>query len=67
MEIEPVRLVPRSEHLHRINGHFGWWGDLWNEPTIRSAEAQRTVRLPVDLVALLVDGTVVPATERGEV
>ena len=67
MEIEPVRFVLRPEHLHRIDGHFGRRGDLGKEPAIRPAEAQRAVRLPVDLVALLVDGAVVPAAERGEV
>ena len=63
VEMEPLGVVPRHEDFYRIDGNFGGRRDLGQEPAIRSAEPKRAVRLSMDLVALLVDGPVVPATQ----
>jgi len=41
--------------------------DLGQKPAVRAAEPKLSVRLSVELVALLVNGAVVPATEQGEI
>jgi len=42
-------------------------GNLRHDPAVRSAKAQLTIRLAIELVALFVDGAAVPATEHGEI
>src|SRR5437016_650090 len=64
---EPLRIVPRSHDLYRIAGHRGRRRDLGQRPAIRAAKPKLAVRLSIDLVALLVNGAVVPATQQGEV
>ena len=44
-----------------------WRRDFGQKPAVRSAEPQLAVGLSIDLVALLVNGAVVPATEQGEI
>jgi len=67
MQDEPLRIVPRSDGLHGIVGHVARNRDLGENPPVRTAEPKLTVRLSIELVALLVDRAVVPATEQGEV
>jgi len=67
MEAQPLRLVPRPEGPHRIDGHHGRRRDLGQGPAVRPPEPERAVGPPIDLIALLVDRAVVPATEQGEV
>jgi len=58
-------VVPRPEGLDRISGHRGRRRDVGQEAAVRPAEPERAVGLEFDLIALLVDGAVVPATEQG--
>ena len=67
MEAEPLRVVLRPEGPHRIGGHRGRRRHLGQGPAVRPPEPERAVGLPIDLVALLVNRAVVPATEQGEV
>ncbi len=67
MEAEALSVVPRSESLDRIEGDRNWRRNLGQWPPVRSPEPERAVGLSIDLVALLVDRTVVPATEQGEI
>jgi hypothetical protein len=62
-----LRVVPRSEDLRGIAGHLRRSQDLGQKPAVRATEAKLAVGLSTELVALLVDGAVVPATEQGEV
>ena len=59
--------MPRSEDLHRIAAHLRRRRDLGQKPAVRTAEPKVAVRLSIELVALLVNGAVVPATEQGEI
>src|SRR5439155_760369 len=67
MQDEPLRLVPPSDGLHGIVGHLVRKRDLGENPPVRTAEPKLAVRLSIELVALLVDRAVVPATEQGEI
>ena len=67
VETEPLRVVSRPEGLDRIGRHRGWQRNLGQGPAVRPAEPEHAVGLPIDLVTLLVDCAVVPATEQGEV
>src|SRR5216117_288711 len=64
---EPLRSVPRPQKLHGIARHFKRRRDFWQNPAIRAAEPKLAVGLSIELVALLVDGAVVPATEQSEI
>ena len=67
---QPLRVVPRSENLHRVIGHLGRRRDLGQEPAVRAAEAQLAVGVSIELVALLVDGAMVseePFYQRAKV
>jgi hypothetical protein len=63
----PLGLVPRSEELHGVGGHDGRTRDFGQGPAVRPPDVKRAVRPSIDVVALLVDRPVVPATEQGEV
>jgi hypothetical protein len=63
VDVEPLRGVVRSKPLHRIGGCRSRLRHLGQEPAVRSPEPERAVGLPIDLKALLVDCSVVPATE----
>jgi hypothetical protein len=52
---------------HRIAGDPGRRRHRGQPSAIRATEAKLPVRLSIDLVPLLVDGTVMPATEQREV
>jgi len=64
---KPLRIVPRSQGVHWIAGHSRRRRDLGQKTAVRAAEPQLTVGLSIELVALLVNGAVVPATEHGEI
>jgi hypothetical protein len=64
---KPLRVVPRSQDFHGIAGHCRRRRDLGHKPAVRAAEPKLSVRLSVELVALLVNGAVMPATEQGEI
>ena len=64
---KPLRIVPRSQDVDRIAGHFRSRWDLGQKPAVRAAEAKLAVRLSIKPVALFVDGAVVPATEHREI
>ena len=67
MEAESLRVVLRPQGLDRIGGHRGRRRDLGQGPAVRPPEPKRAVGLSIDLIALLVDRAVVPATEQREV
>jgi hypothetical protein len=67
VQAEPLRIVLRPVRLDRIGGHRGRRRDVGQQPAIWSPELKRTVGLSLDLIALLVHGAVVPATEQREV
>jgi hypothetical protein len=67
VQVEPVRIVPRSEDLDRIAGHLAGRRHLGEELAVRPAEPKLTTGVSTDLVALLVDGAVMPAAEQGEI
>ncbi len=60
-------LVSRSQDLHRIARYFRRTRDLGQKPAVWAAEPQFAVGLSIDLVALFVNGAVVPPTEQGEI
>ncbi len=62
MEMKPLGVVLRYEGLDRIERHFGGRRNLGQEPAIRSAEAKLAIRLSIELIAVLVDRAMVPAT-----
>ena len=67
VEAEAVRDVCGPEHLDRIGRHPGRRRDLGQRPAIRPPELECAVRLSIDVIALLVDRPVVPATEQREI
>ena len=67
VKTKPHRIVPRSEKVHGIVRHFRRRRHLGQHLSVRTAEPERAVDLTIELVALLVDGAVVPATEQSEI
>jgi hypothetical protein len=63
----PLRSVPRSQEVHWITGHVTRRRDLGQKLAVRAAEPKLAVGLSLDLVALVVNGAVVPATEKGQI
>jgi len=64
---KPLRIVPRSQDFHRIAGHSGRTRDIRQKPAVRAAESKLAVGLSIHLVAVLMNGAVVPSTEHGEI
>jgi hypothetical protein len=64
---DPVRLVRHAHLLDRIVGHTGRRRDLGQGLSVRAAKAKLPGRLSVDLVALLVHGAVMAATEQRQI
>jgi hypothetical protein len=56
-----------TERLDRIGRHRGRLRDVGQGPAIRPAEPERAVGLSVDLITLLVDRAMMPATQQREV
>ncbi len=67
MKMKPLGDVARLENLHRIGRHGDRRRHLGQRPTIGPSELERAVWVSIDVVALLVDGAVMAATEQGEV
>ena len=67
VQVQPRCLVPRSQDVEWFPGDLGGRRHLGQEPAIRPAEPQLTLRLSLDLVPLFVDGAVVSATQNREV
>jgi hypothetical protein len=64
---EPFRFVPRSQGPPRIPGHFRSSRDFGQKLAVRPAEPQLAIGFAIDLIALLVNGAMVAATEQGEI
>ena len=67
MQHKPFRFVSRSHRLHRIARYFRTTRHFGQQLAVRSAEPQLSVRLSIDLIAFLVNGSMVPAAEHGEI
>jgi hypothetical protein len=67
VQVESVGLVACSEGVHGISAHFRWRRDVRQRPAVRPAESKLAIRLSIELVALFVDGAVMPATEQREI
>ena len=67
MQDEPIPIVSRSQELHCIARYFRRTRDLGQKSAIRATEPKLAGGLSIDLVALLVNGAVVPPTEQGEI
>jgi len=64
---KPLPIVSRSQDFHRIARYFRRTRDLAQKPAVRATEPQLAVGPSIELVAFLVNGAVVPATEQGEI
>jgi hypothetical protein len=64
---EPIPIVSRPKDLHCIARYFRRTRDLGQKPAIRATEPKLAVGLSLELVALLVNGAVVPPPEQGEI
>ena len=67
MKDKPFLIVLRSEGSHGIAGHPGRIRDLRQKPAVRPVEPKLAVGLSIDLIALLVDGAMVPPTEQSQI
>ena len=67
VEHKPFRFILRSHRLHRIAGHFRTKWDLGEQLAVRPPESQLSVRVSIDLIALLMDGSMVPSAEHREI
>jgi len=59
--------VPGPQQFLRVFAHLGSRRDPRENPPVRASEYQNTIRLAIELIALLVHGAVVPTAEQGEV
>src|SRR4030095_2271653 len=64
---DPGLLVVRLDSSDRVGRSFRRARHIGYHTTIRAAEARLTIWLSIDLIALLVDGAVMAATEQDEV
>jgi len=53
--------------LRGITIHFRSTRDLEQQPAVRAAEPKLAIGLSIDLITLLVHGSVVPTTEHGQI
>jgi hypothetical protein len=67
MKTKPLRVATPSEGHDGLVGHRGARGHLGQRLSIWPPEAERAVELTRDLVALLVDRTMMPPTEQDEI
>ncbi len=67
VQVESLRIVPRSEDLHGIAAHLRSRRDLGQKPPVRAAELKIAVRLSIEFVAFFMNGAVMPATEQREI
>jgi hypothetical protein len=66
-DAKSMRVVTRSQNLHRILRCRGRWRHLGQQTAVRPLEAERSVGLARHLVAFLVHGAVMPPTEKREI
>jgi len=59
--------MSRPQELHCIARYFRRTRDLGQKLAVRAAEAKLAVGLSIELVALLVNGAMVSATEQGKI
>ncbi len=64
---EPLDLAPLTKGLDGIDWQCRRRRDIRQDAAVRPPEAKRAVGLSVDLITLLVDRAVMPATEQGEI
>ena len=64
---KPIRIVSRSQDFHCIARYFRRTRHLGQNSAVRATEPQLAVGRSLELVALLVNGAVVPPTEQGEI
>src|SRR5262245_47225451 len=64
---QSILLVPHAHHGDGIRRHGGWQRHVMNDPPIGPPELKRAVRMALDLIALLVDRAMVPATQEREI
>jgi hypothetical protein len=67
VQVQPCRLVLREQIRHGIGGHPGRRRHSGQHSAVRAAELELAVRLPIDLVTILVNGAVMAATEDGKI
>jgi len=67
VQVKAVRFVPCSQHSDRIAGRRGRRRALEQQPAVWALEAEFSVELALDLVALLVNCPVVSATQERQV
>jgi len=63
VEAQAIGFIERSDHRRRIATHLRTTRDLGDELAIRSAEAKLAIRLSLEVITVLVDGTMVAPTE----
>jgi len=67
MDDDPVRLMTRSQNLDGIGGHLRRRRDIGKRPAVGPTEPELAVRLPIELIALFVNRSMVPATQQGQI
>ena len=67
MDAQAFGGVPFVKTLDGIGGRRRRRRDVGQDATVRAPEPERAVGKPLDLITLLVDRAVVPATEEGEI
>jgi hypothetical protein len=67
VQMESLRTVLRPEALHGIARHSPRSWNLGQNPPVRTAEAQLAAGFSFELIALLVNGAVMTATEQREI
>ena len=67
VQVKAPHVVTRPQRLDGIFGYRGGWRHLRQRSAIGAQEPQRAVRLPRDLVALLVHCSMMPPTEQEEI
>jgi len=64
---KPFGIVPRSQDFHGIAEYLRGGRNLRQKLAVRSVEPKLAVGLSNELIALLVNGAMVPATEQGKI
>ena len=64
---KPLRVVSRAQNFDGVHGDRRRRWDCGQELAVRSPEPERSVRLSIDAIPLLVNRTVVATTEQCEI
>src|SRR5438094_2835488 len=67
VQVKSLRLMPRSQHVEGISWQRSNSRNLGKKSPVRTAEAQLSVGVSLDLVALFVNRAVMPTTENSEI